>query len=164
MVVDIMFAELLRSLEFPLLVIEGDADLSKLAEEQEACLLQIIKLHGYDRPQMFKFLFVTLVVLNVDPPCGDEDGFEPDSFGANIFVPGRLATFTQGANSLQVFPIEAVLITLNHNMIRMNLEGDEGEGLLVGSLPKSIILGILKKLKDKPCATSIYVFRQPDES
>jgi hypothetical protein len=73
-------------------------------------------------------------------------------------VPGRLATFTYGADSLQIRPGKAVLVTLNHDMIRMNLERDEREGLLFVSLLKLVILGILKKFKDKSCATSVNVF------
>lgn len=60
--------------------------------------------------------------LNVHPPCGDKDGLEPDSFGTDVSVVGRLATFTYGTDSLHVRSGKAVLVTLNHDMIWMNLE------------------------------------------
>jgi hypothetical protein len=39
----------------------------------------------------------------------------------------------------------------------MNLERDERRGFLLASLSKFVILGILKKLKDKSGATSVNV-------
>jgi hypothetical protein len=96
--------------------------------------------------------------LDVHSPCGDEDRFEPDSLGTDVSVRGRLATFTYGADSLQIRSGKTILITLNHDVIRMNLERDERRGILLVSLFEFVILGILKKLKDKSCATSVDVF------
>jgi hypothetical protein len=87
--------------------------------------------------------------LDVHARCSDEHGFEADAFGTYISMFCILGAFSDRAYCLQIQTSKSVLVAFNHDVFRVDLQGNK-RGII-------LVIDILEKLGHESSTSTVYV-------